>query len=201
MITAVTNTTVDLLVNGRWVMEFVVLDDDCNVPASPTISVTSTNPSAEEATPTAELVSNGIYRVAVEVDEAGRWLTVVEASGLGSLAFSAHVSSVTENDAFPTLAQVKTYLGANSSSDAAIQDAMDAEFAAQRMACNVPAVYPADLAQALKRRVAVNLAKQGLPIMVLRGDAESGSLVPPGRDPEVRRLEGPHRKLVFPSWP
>jgi hypothetical protein len=147
------------------------------------------------------MVCGGLYRVVVGVDTPGRWIAVVEASGYGSTAFSAYVSDVTDADAFPDLASIKAYLGGAdeiSFSDAELQDALDAEAGAQRKVCNVPAIYTPDLAQALKRRVARNLALRGLPVMVLQGDAESGSLTPPGRDPEVRRLEGPYRKLVSP---
>lgn len=201
MINPVSNATTDLLVNGRWVMEFWVLDDNGNTPASePTIVVTSTNPNGDTSTPTAELVCAGLYRAAVEVDVAGRWIVTVEASGYGSTSFSAYVSDVTASDAFPDLADVKAYLGTVSASDATIQDALDAESSTQRRVCEVPAVYPSDLAQALKRRVARNLAMRGLPIAVLQGDSQSGDLVLPGRDPEVRRLEAAHRKLVQPSW-
>lgn len=202
MITPSSNTAVDLQVNGRWILEFWVLDDDGNTPSSdPTIVVTSTNPEGATTTPPAEMVCAGLYRAVVGVDVAGRWIAAVEASGYGATSFSAYVSDLTAADALPDLTSVKDYLGGAdeiSFSDAEIQDALDAEAGAQRKACTVPAVYPPDLAQALKRRVARNLALRGLPVMVLQGDSESGSLVPPGRDPEVRRLEGPYRKLVSP---
>ncbi len=141
----------------------------------------------------------------LEVDEPGRWLASVT-SAEGAVHFVANVTAV---NALPTLADLRGtdpdrqdpddlgYLGDNSFTDAEIQDALDAETDAQRRACRVPATYPNDLRQALLRRVARNLALRQLPIMVLRGDAEAGSVVPPGRDAEVRRLEAGHRRMVM----
>ncbi|WP_406046580.1 hypothetical protein [Kribbella sp. NBC_00889] len=100
----------------------------------------------------------------------------------------------------PTLQEVTNYLGETSATVEQITDALAAEQADQANRCRVPAdadPWPASLSQALKRRVARNLALRGLPIAVLQGDSESGSLVLPGSDPEVRRFEGPHRKRAF----
>ena len=57
-------------------------------------------------------------------------------------------------------------------------------------------LYPKDLRQALLRRVQRNLALRALPLAVLQGDAEAGSTILPGKDLEVRRLEGPFRRLL-----
>jgi hypothetical protein len=105
----------------------------------------------------------------------------------------------------PDLAAVKEYLGIeadDNTRDASVSEALAAEAIQQRRAVRKSAFgagteYPADLALALKRRVARNLSLKGLPLAVLQGDAESGPMVLPGRDPEVRRLEGPYRRLVL----
>jgi hypothetical protein len=102
--------------------------------------------------------------------------------------------------AAPTLTEMFDYLGETSYTEQELGDALAAEKAAQAARCRVPAddaAWPADLAEALFRRVARNLAMRGVPLAVLQGDAEAGSLIPPGQDSEVRRLEAPHRKLVF----
>jgi hypothetical protein len=99
----------------------------------------------------------------------------------------------------PTADDVELYLGPTSYTTGEIVDVLAAEKAAQAARCRVPAddaVWPADLTEALCRRVARNLALRGIPLAVLQGDAEAGSLIPPGRDPEVRRLEGPHRRIT-----
>lgn len=101
----------------------------------------------------------------------------------------------------PDRAAVRAYLGTSSATDAQIDSALAAELRAQRRICRVPtdpaAVWDADLTEAACRRVARNLAMRGIPLAVFQGDADGGSLVPPGRDPEVRRLEGPLRRLKF----
>lgn len=96
-----------------------------------------------------------------------------------------------------TVQDVSGYLGDHSWTDDEIQAALDAEEAAQATRCRVPIPRPADLDEALCRRVARNLAMRVLPLAVLQGDAEAGSTTRlPGNDPEVRRLEGPWRRLV-----
>lgn len=98
----------------------------------------------------------------------------------------------------PDLTALKTYLGQTSQSDDTLTGALATEKAAQSRVCRVPADdadWPADLAESLLRRVARNLAMRGIPLAMFSGDAELGGVVPPTRDPEVRRLEGPFRKL------
>lgn len=102
----------------------------------------------------------------------------------------------------PTLSEVKTYLGPDTSwPDADISSALAAEKAAQARVCVVPldvAAWPADLTEALFRRVAHNLALRSLPLGVQASITESAVATNRvgGTDAEVRRLEAPHRKLV-----
>lgn len=102
----------------------------------------------------------------------------------------------------PDVEDATAYLGPSGASwdEETISDALAAETAAQRGNCRVPAdpaLLPDDLREALLRRVAANLARRQLgPLPGLQGDAEVSTVVP-ARDPEVRRLEGPWRKLVF----
>lgn len=108
------------------------------------------------------------------------------------------VTVVAAGSGVPDLDDVKIYLKIDeddTSQDFDVQDALEAEIQAQRDVCRIPDEFSASLRQALLRRVARNLALRGLPLMVLRGNAEVGDLTPPGRDPEVRRFEAPHRKL------
>lgn len=100
--------------------------------------------------------------------------------------------------AIPDLTAVKNYLGTTSWTDAEISGALAAETAAQAKACSIPPVYPDDLAEALKRRVARNLAGRAVPVATytaFEGGATTTRL--PMTDPEVKRLEAPYRKLVF----
>lgn len=200
MLKALSDSSQDLALNDRWLIEVFVTDDNGYAVASaPVITVTS--PTAVVTTPTVETVYwTGYYRTSVAVSTSGRWTATAVATGYGASSFAAYVSGVSATAAFPDLAAVKAYLGTDGYSvdDTQLQDALDAEAASQRQVCDVGAVYPADLRQALLRRVARNLALRGIPLAVFLGDAETGSLTPPGRDPEVRRLEAGHRKLVQP---
>lgn len=109
----------------------------------------------------------------------------------------------------PSLTEVTDYLGAdNSSAPGDIADAYATELAAQKWACRFPPdpelpaeplPYPDDLAGALKRRVAHNLALRALPLGVQATISEMAVATTSvgGTDAEVRRLERPHRKLVL----
>ena len=75
-----------------------------------------------------------------------------------------------------------------------IQATYDAEVADQARRCRVDPYSPA-LAAALVRRVHRALNMQNIPLGVLQDEAGStrlGSI-----DPEIRRLEGPYRKVVI----
>lgn len=190
--------TADLLpIGGRWLVAVEITDDDGTpIDVAPTVTVTL--PAGSTTSPTPELVTSGVYRAAYDVGTAGRYIARVVASGYGAADFAVYVTGTTAGTGMPNTDDVADYLGDSAASwtTEELQDALDAEAAAQRSLCRVGAVYPADLRQALLRRVTRNLALRSLPLAVLRGDAEAGDTILPGRDPEVRRLEGPHRKLV-----
>lgn len=89
----------------------------------------------------------------------------------------------------PTIAEVQAYVAETGGTytQPEVQAALDAEKAAQRAACRVPAdadPWPKNLATALMRRVARHLNVKALP------------LGPGGADPdaETGRLEGPYRR-------
>lgn len=186
-----------LPIGGRWIIAVETTDDD-GVPVDAAPTVTVTLPAGSTTSPTFELVSTGIYRAAYEVGTAGRYVARVTATGYGAADFAAYAATTTAGTGMPDTDDVANYIreGAASWATEDLQDALDAEAAAQRSVCRVGGVYPADLRQALLRRVQRNLAMRQLPLAVLQGDAEGGDTVLPGRDPEVRRLEAPHRKLV-----
>lgn len=187
-------------VGDLWVVAASVRDLDGCLTDAATPVVTVTLPNGSTATPTVERLDVGTHRASYAPAASGRYVVTVAASGYGSKALAFYASVTTATAGLPTLAQVKVYLKideSDTSQDTDITDAMTAEAGAQRAVCRTSAVYPDDLAQAFKRRVARNLALRGLPIMVLRGDAQAGPLVPPGNDPEVRRLERPYRKVVL----
>jgi hypothetical protein len=103
--------------------------------------------------------------------------------------------------AAPDLTEVRTYIGNEGSwTDEEIGAALLAEKAAQAARCNVPAddaAWPADLAEALKRRVHRNLVMRGLPLGLSTSMSEATVAVTKvGMDAEITRLEAPHRKWL-----
>lgn len=98
----------------------------------------------------------------------------------------------------PTLASLRVYLGDSSSySDAVVTAALAAEKDAQASVCRIPLVWPDDLAEALCRRVARNLAMKALPLGLQTAMSEmTVSTIKVGSDSEVRRLEAPYRRVT-----
>ncbi|MBQ1039292.1 hypothetical protein [Micromonospora sp. C81] len=184
-----------LPIGGQWVIE-VENRDLTGYPAAATPTVVVTLPAGGTATPTFESTSTGRYRATYTVGTAGRYIARVTTTD-DAVDFAAFVYATTAGTGMPQVADVVEYLGQTSHTEDQIQGALDAEAAAQRSVCRVGAVYPPDLREALLRRVARNLAMRQLPLAVLQGDAEIGGSVLPGRDPEIRRLEAPHRRLVI----
>jgi hypothetical protein len=194
-----TETVQTVVLNDRWVNEVQVLDDDGCAVTDATMVVTVTPPTGPSVPVTPEAIDGDRYRWAyVPTVSTGRWIASVSADGYGLTYFIADVVDVAAGVDMPTLEQVLSYLGWTE--DTANNDAATAlatETSAQAAICVVGPVYPNDLRGALYRRVARNLALKKLPVAVLRGDGEVGPMVLPGNDPEVRRLERPHRKLFF----
>jgi hypothetical protein len=100
----------------------------------------------------------------------------------------------------PTADQVIEYLGFADSGwgQAEVSAALAAEKQAQALVCAVPAddaAWPADLAEALCRRVAANLAVRALPLGVQASMTEAfvATSRVGGGDREVDRLEAPYR--------
>jgi len=94
-----------------------------------------------------------------------------------------------------TLQALRNYLGDTSDTDATLLEALAAEQAAQASRCRLDP-YTADLREALLRRVARNLAARAIRVTTytsFEGGGGATQRVPPS-DPEIRRLEGPHRR-------
>jgi hypothetical protein len=214
-VSAQSATSVDVPVGGDWLISVQVTDAD-GYPIEQAPVVTVTKPDGSTATPTVAAAirrpcrtcttygydcwhgsTSGVYRAVYEPTTAGRHLAVAAAAGYGAATFVAFVGALTTSAGMPDIADVDDYLAPHSWTDTQLQQALDAEAAAQRAVCDVPAEYGADLREALMRRVAVNLAKRRIPLAVLQGDAEAGTPASfvPGSDPEIRRLERPHLKL------
>jgi hypothetical protein len=206
-IRASSSTSVNLPVGGLWKIGVCATDSDGVALVDPPV-VTVTIPGGSTATPIAVQGPGSVWAAEYVLSAAGRHTARVTTGLYGAVDFTAYATAIVAADGMPTLEDLRGadparedpddlgYLGANGATDADIEDALDAEASAQRDAVRVPAAYPASLRQALLRRVARNLAMRGLPLAVLQGDAETGdTTVLPGNDPEVRRLERPHRRL------
>ena len=101
----------------------------------------------------------------------------------------------------PDTATVRAYVG-GSFTDDEVTSALAAEKASQAARCRVPAddaAWPADLTEALCRRVATNLANRNLPLGTQANVSEAGVgyIRVGGTDREVARLEAPYRRVMF----
>ena len=199
-IRALSSTSVDLTIGAAWSIVVSVVDSS-GFPADDTPTVTVTLPGGSTETPSVETVTTGVYSATYLPAVAGRYVALVTSPTNGAADFAAYVAMTTTELGMPTVDDVATYLGEDLASPAddtrlaELEDALNAEAAAQRRACRVGATYLDDLRQALLRRVQRNLAMRQLPIATAQGDADLGPAILPGRDPEVRRLEAPHRRL------
>lgn len=193
-ITPRTGASGDLVAGAVWVIEVQATDSD-GCPVTDTVVVTVTLPDDTTDTPTVTDLGNGVYRAEHTTTDPGRY--VATATGAyGAAAFTVYAGDPVAAADMPTIADLDAYLGSNSYSDDQLQDVLDAEAAAQRRACRVPAVYTSDLREALLRRCARNLAMRRVPLSILQGDADAGTTSAyPGRDSEIRRLEGGYKKL------
>jgi len=195
---ALSHDSVSRSVGDVWDILVDVRDaDGCLVDAAPVVTVTL--PDASTATPTVETITTGVYRVTYTVAVSGRYVASAVSAGYGLAYFAAYVSAVTTGTGVPTVAEYKDYVKNDFGSwtDAEIQSTIDVEASAQRAVCRVGAIIAPDLRSAILRRVRVNLSRRTLPVLITVDSDGNNSFIP-SRDPEVRRLEGPYRKLVQP---
>lgn len=201
MLKALTEASVELQLNDRWVISVEVLDDNGDtVSTTPVVTATVTSPAAVVTTPTLTRQSDGTYRTVVDVPTAGLWVAAVVSTGYGAINFAAYTRGSTTAAGLPTVQSVRDYSPDNleSWSDADITAALTTEIQAQIGKCGVRTIYPSPLVEALKRRVMVNLAKRSLilPGSAI-GDSELSLNFIPGRDNEINRLEAPYLKVVL----
>ncbi len=182
-------------VGGAWVLDVSTSDQDGYLNGSVTPTVAATNPAGVVTAPVAVAGGTGEWTVTLTPTVAGRWLAHLSTPE-DAVDVAAYVLGPTTTTGMPVVSDVATYLGqsAGSWSTEDLQDALNAERSAQRDRCGERAYYPDSLRQALLRRVHRNLAMRRLPLAVPTGDADGNVGILPGRDPEVRRLEGPYRR-------
>lgn len=190
-----TDQSVQLDVGDEWVIGVLASDDD-GYPATVAVTISVTLPDATTASVTAVADDPGEWVGRYVTTQAGQHLAVASATGdmTGVVPFTAWVQEPTGGNLVDT-SQCMIYLGDTSASDAEVLDALTAEAAAQRSRCKIPANYPADLRQALLRRVARNLAARSVPVATFTSFEGGGtSSRVPQIDAEIARLEGPFRK-------
>ena len=161
-----------------------------------TLTITLPNGTTESPTPTNP--ETGVYLYDYTPAAGGRYVARFVATGANAGADEDAFDVLAANTGqAPTLAEVKLYLGDVSESDAEVQAALDAERIAQTRRCSTD-TYPPDLVEALKRRVARNLAARRVPLATYTAFENGGGTstrVPMG-DAEIDRLEKPHRRMT-----
>lgn len=93
-----------------------------------------------------------------------------------------------------TVLTVRAYLGAAAAQwdDDELSSALAAENNDQATKCRIPTVRPEALDEALKRRVARNLAMRKVPLGIAASEIEATQVR--AMDPEIKRFEAPYRR-------
>lgn len=196
----VTPVGVTLPVGGRWVVDVLVTDDDGHlVDQAPVATVA--DPAGGTGSAAVDRVDVGTYRAAYTPTLTGRHVLAVLTADHGAEVAAVYVVGATTAAGMPNADDVAVYLkgDAASWSTEELADVLEVEAGAQRDRCRVPAAYPPALRGALLRRCHRNLAMRRIPLAMPSGDADgepSGGVLP-GKDPEVRRLEAPWRRLTL----
>jgi hypothetical protein len=202
-VTALCSTSAFLNVGAVWHVSVLTRDADGYAVDDDPPVVTVTLPDASTVPVAAENISTGVWRALYVPATAGRFLAAAVTTALGRADFAAIVTGVASNASLPTFEDVRAYSGSEYDlaawEDETITETLATETLNQARMCDVPAAYPDDLREALVRRAVLNLARRRH--LVDDGATGDDTMIPPppppSRDPEVRRLEGPHRRLVM----
>lgn len=180
-------------------LRFLVRDEDTGALVDPTSwDLVVTSPLGATS-PTVVHPSAGVFDADYVPAATGGHTAVFTASGAHA-GVSQNVFVVTaDQQALQTVtaSQLRTYLGDVSTSDAVLLEALAAERADQANRCRLDR-YDEALREALMRRVARNLAARRVPVASFTSfDGGGTSTRVPQTDPEVKRLEGPHRRRTM----
>lgn len=181
-----------------WTITVLVTDADGDATDAAVPVVTVTLPDASTVVPAVERVTGGVYRAAHTLAAAGRYTARIVSTGYGAADAATYVNAPRSGTGIPTAQQFRDYATEDFGNyeDDEIESTIATEAQAQRGVCRVGAVIPDDLWEALLRRVRVNLSRRTQPVLVTV-DSDGTNTFLPSRDPEVRRLEGPYRKMVM----
>jgi hypothetical protein len=194
-----TDPGVLLPLGGQWTLVVETRDAAGYLSGVVTPTLLVTLPNGATSVPVfAAWTSTGAWLATYTPGVAGRFLAHASTPE-DAVDAAAYVAAPVTSGGLPIVDDVARYLkgAAASWTQSDLQDVLDSEMAAQQAKCGVRAVYPMNLRMALLRRCQRALAMRALPLATLQGDADGGGLILPGNDPEVRRLEGPYRKLVI----
>lgn len=175
-------------------LRFLLTDED-DEPADPTsYSLTVRRPDGTDEGLVATNPEVGDWRCDYYPVTYGRFVATFVASGAVADAIEDTFDVAPAGSAQLTLTQLRSYLGSGADQwdDTELATTLAAEQSAQARCCRIDP-YSLDLLEALKRRVARNLAMRKVPLGVSVSEVDATRIG--GRDPEVRRLEGPYRKV------
>jgi hypothetical protein len=182
-----------LVVGSEWCVEFITSEDDYTVSSNPTLTVTLPDgstlvPSYDWDTPV------GVYQYRVPVVLTGRYLAEISGDDLLNRTITAYALPVTKESEMPVVGDAVAYMGIQVDQDT-LEELFEAEKASQRARCRIPAAYPPDLRLALLRRTKRAWEMRQNTAASEAGEFSTGFV--PMNDPEVRRLEGPYRKVFL----
>jgi hypothetical protein len=187
--------TMDAFFVGQAVpLRFLMFDAD-GEPADPTsYSLTMRLPDGTTEALVATNPEVGDWRHDYYPTVFGRFVATFVATGAVSDAVEDTFDVAPAAAAMVTLTQLRTYLGDGAAQwdDDELTTTLAAEQSSQARACRIDP-YSLDLLEALKRRVARNLAMRKVPLGVSVSEVDATRIG--GRDPEVRRLEGNYRRV------
>jgi hypothetical protein len=184
-------------VGDAWILRVLSTGDDGPPGDAPTMVVT--DPAGLSSSVTVEETTcPGVYTGVHIVDVAGRWTAqaILAPYRAYFVAEAYDVVDGSTGNELPTHEDVTAYMGPHSYTDQQVSDMLAQERAAQFNVCRVPAAYPPDLRGALLRRTQRALAMLHLALAVKETVEGESQVIVPGRDPEVRRLEAPYRKVT-----
>lgn len=203
MIKALSDTSIDLQLKDLWWMYVLVTAADGTplLAANPVFTITS--PTGDVIIADVDERGGGVYRTFTGVNDPGRWVCEVRKTGNGVANFVAYSSGVVVGTSMPTVDDVRNYADNSQSigdwDDEDIQSVLDSEASQQRSRCDIGAIYPPDLFEALCRRTVLGLNRRS---QLNAGDfavgiagTENQAFIP--NDPEIRRLETPYKKVVM----
>jgi hypothetical protein len=179
-----------------WVL---VSDVDGTPAAADTVTLAAALPDGTTDTGTVTAQTRvGLYEATYDLTQAGATTVTitVTSADFGDDVITAVIGVRATTGAPPDASAVHAYLGDTSATDEEIADALASEQAAQAARCTIPADYPEDLAQALKRRVARNLAARAVPVASYTSfEGGTTAVRVPRIDAEIARLEAPYLRL------